>query len=131
MTLAEKQQEFIDLFNELGEWPNRFTYLMAIGDEMQPMPAHLVMPENKISGCMSNSYFCCTYIDNVAHIYGQSNASIPSGIIAVIHDIFNGCSRDEIRATIINFHTETKLIESLTPARAGALEQMITKILSS
>ena len=129
MTLQEKQQEFIDLFNELGEWPNRFNYLIALADELTSMPAHLIMPETKIQNCVSQTYFACTYIDGKAHIYGKSNAAIPAGIIKVMHELFNGRYRSEIHETLINFHTETKLIEHLTPARAGALAQMIERIL--
>ena len=129
MNLTQKQQDFTDLFNSLGEWPNRFNYLMALADELPPMPAHMVIPENKIAGCISQTYFCCTYIDEVAHIYGKSNACIPAGLISVIKEIFQGCTRQDIYDTVINFHFQTDLIHHLTPARAGALTQMLYRLL--
>ena len=128
MSLLDKQQEFIDLFNDLGEWNDKFDYLIHLSDELQVMPANMVVPENKIQGCTSQTYFCCTYLNDLAHIYGQSNAAIPSGIITVVKELFQGATRTEIQQAVINFHTETQLLAHLTPARAGALEQMILRL---
>jgi len=129
MNLADRQSDFVSLLNGLGEWPNRFTYLMSLSDELNPMPEHMVVPANKIAGCMSNTYFCCTYIDGVAHIYGRSNSCIPAGLIQVVKEIFQGATRDEIYDTLIDFHFRTDLIHHLTPARYGALLQMLYLLL--
>ena len=129
MTLEEKQQEFVDMFNDLGEWHDKFDYLILLSDEQQPMPAHMVIPENKIQGCVSQTYFCCTYLNDVAHIYGQSNACIPSGLIAVVKELFQGYTRQEIHDTVIKFHTDTELLQHLSPARSGALLQILSRII--
>lgn len=121
-----KQQEFINLFNSLDNWQEKFNYLIALGDELQPMPQHLRTTENLIKGCQSRTYFCATFTNDVLHIYGDSNAAIPAGLVAVMHHLFNGCTKEELPE--IDFHVKTDLIKQLSLTRADGLLQMIDRL---
>jgi cysteine desulfuration protein SufE len=121
-----KQQEFVDLFNSFENWQDKFDYLILLGDELQTMPQHLRIPENLIKGCQSRTYFCTTFTNDVLHIYGCSNASIPAGLVAVMHHLFNGCTKDDL--SVIDFHIKTDLVKQLSPRRADGLVQMIERI---
>lgn len=129
MTLQQRQEDFISVFNDLFDWKDRFDYLVLIGDELPPMPGHLRVPVNCLQGCISQTYFSASYVNDRLQIEGYSNAAIPAGIIAVIREIFQGCTRQELYDCKIDFHFRTDLIHHLTPARSGILLQMLYKII--
>jgi cysteine desulfuration protein SufE len=129
MTLEEKQNEFVELFNLLGSWQERFQYLIEIGYELPDMPEHLKTKETLIYPCHSRTYFHVSVWEGIIYIQGWSNATIPSGMIMMLKNIFEGVSLEELRDTDINFHIKTNLIHNITGQRRAALYEMINRIL--
>lgn len=129
MTLQERQSEFINMFGLLGSWQEKFQYLIEIGTELPEMPEQLKTRKNLISPCASRTFFHVSAPEGKIHIEGWSNASIPSGIIMMLKNIFEGCTPEDIRETEINFHIKTDLKYNLTVQRRTALDEMIDRIL--
>lgn len=128
-TLEEKQNEFVDLFNMLGSWQERFQYLIEIGYELPEMPEPLKIQSTLIKPCGSRTYFHVSAPEGVIHIEGWSNAVIPSGMIMMLKNIFEGSTPDEVKETEINFHIKTDLRYNITGQRRASLEEMIDRIL--
>ncbi|MDU1892841.1 MAG: SufE family protein [Dysgonomonas sp.] len=129
MTLREKQSEFIELFNALGSWQERFQYLIDLGAELPELPEHQQCPSTQIMSCTSRTFFLATITFGKINIQGCSNASIPSGLIAIIREIFHGCKVEDLRQTAVDFHIKTDLINNLTEQRKAGLLEMINRIL--
>lgn len=127
MTLQDKQNGFIDMFNSLGSWQERFQYLIDSGCELPEMPEHIKVPATRITSCSSKTFFYPSFHEGVLNIQGWSNSAIPSGLIAIIKEIFAGSTKQELLTIEINFHTETKLLENLTGLRAAGLLEMIER----
>lgn len=127
MTHAET--EFLNDFLLIESIAERFNYLIALGEELPPMPEELKITPNRILACTSRTYFTAFYTDGKLHINGWSNAAVPGGIIAMLHTVYNGCTREET-AGIREFIRRTDLLSNLTPARQEALKEMINRILS-
>lgn len=127
MTLQDKQNGFIDMFNSLGSWQERFQYLIDSGSELPEMPEHIKVPATRITSCSSKTFFYPSFHKGVLDIQGWSNSAIPSGLIAIIKEIFAGSTQQELLTIEINFHTETKLLENLTGLRAAGLLEMIER----
>lgn len=125
MTLQERQTEFIELFNSLGSWPDRFQYIIELGYELPDMPEHLKNQSTLIQQCASRTYFQVSAPGGIIHIEGWSNASIPSGIIMMLKNIFEGSTLEELKEVEINFHILTELIDNMTLQRRASLEVMI------
>lgn len=133
MTLKEKQSQFIELFNLLESWQERFQYLIEIGSGLPEMPERLKNRSTLIQQCTSRTYFGVSVVEGRIFIQGWSNASIPSGMIMLLINIFQGISVDELwKAKIegsIDFHIKTNLINNLTEPRKASLLEMINRIL--
>lgn len=129
MTLKERQSEFVELFNGLVSWQERFQYLIDLGDELPEMPEHQRSAHTRIE-CRSQTFFCASVSDGIIYIAGWSNAAIPSGLIALLRQLFDGCHIDEVHHTAIDFHTQTRLIDNMTEQRKSALNEMINRILT-
>ena len=128
MTLTEKQMQFVELFLSMESWNERFQYLIDAGSVLPDMPGHLKCEATRIQSCTSRTYFRAFWSGGVIRIEGWSNASIPAGLIAVIKDIFDGCTAGELMGTDINFHTETGLLQNLTEQRKAGLLEMTTRL---
>lgn len=120
------QIEFIELFNSLGSWQDKFQYLIDLGSELPEMPEHLKNRSTLISACNSRTYFRVTTPEGIIHIEGWSNASIPSGMIMILKTIFDGISIKDL--PVIDFHLKTELIDNLTKQRKAALYEMINRV---
>lgn len=122
------QSEFIELFDSLGSWPERFQYLIDLGCELPEMPEHLRVRETQILSCTSRTYFLAAAPDGIVSIQGWSNATIPSGLIGVIKELFDGSRIDELKHTAIDFHIRTGLIHNLTEQRKAGLLEIIDRL---
>ena len=127
-TLKERQDEFIELFNSLETWQERFQYLIETGYELPEMLEHLKTQSTLIKPCGSRTFFHVSATEGKIHIEGWSNATIPSGMIMMLKNIFDGSTLDEIRNTEIDFHIRTDLRNNLTGQRRASLEEMINRI---
>lgn len=128
MTGKQKQTEAIELFNSLASWTERFQYLIDLGMQLPEMPQHLRVRDTQILSCTSRTYFLPTVQQGLIRIQGWSNAAIPAGIIAFIGELFDGSSIDQLRATDIDFHIRTNLIDNLTQQRRDGLLEMIERL---
>lgn len=127
--LIDRQLQFIETFAQLGTWQNRFQYLIELGESLPEMPEHLKIATTRIQGCISRTFFHASVLDGIVRIHGWSNASIPSGLIAMIREIFDGVSVEDLRLLpAITFHTDSGLLDNLTGQREVALIEMLEKL---
>ncbi len=129
MTLQEKQNEFIEMFDSLGSWQERFQYLIDTGSNLPDMPEHIKVPATRINSCTSKTFFYPSIKEGVIDIQGWSNSAIPSGLISILKNIFEGFTSEDIQTIEINFHIKTKLMENLSGQRRSGLQEMIERLI--
>lgn len=127
-TLAERQTEFVEFFNEMDSWQDRFNYLIEIGAELPEIPGHLKTLDTLIPFCQSRTYFHVSTLDGKIRIEGWSNSSIVSGLIAMLKLVFDGGNVTELEDLTIDLMVEAKLVDSMTQQRNATLHAMILKI---
>ena len=127
--LNKKAVDFLQDFNSLEEWKDKFDFLIALGDEMDRIPAQLETEHTRIKNCISRTYFYASLQDDKLTISGSSNAAIPKGLITMLQKSFNSCNKDEIKS-ITEFINQTELLIHLSPARKAGLSEMIDIIVN-
>ena len=128
MNLAERQNQFVELFAGMPSWQERFQYLIDIGAQLPELPASRRTPAVRVFRCLSQTFFSPSVVDGVIRIEGWSNATIPSGLIALIREIFDGVPLSELRQDHIYFHTDSLLAANLTGQRREALADMLERV---
>jgi cysteine desulfuration protein SufE len=109
-------------------WQERFTYIIECGDSLSAECPQALLPY-RIAGCQSRSCFMTeTWGDTHLHVAGWSNSCVMRGLIALILEMFEGVTMEELRATDIDFHTKSGLTDNLTPQRRAALAEIINRI---
>ena len=113
--------EVVEIFDILGDWDQRYQYLVELGEKLPAMPEEYRTGENKVKGCMSQVWVKA-YRDardpNHIHYYGDCDTSIIKGVLALLIQLLDGKTVEEIEALDVDeFFRRLKLDENLSPNR--------------
>lgn len=134
MTAAEKpsldavQDEIVAEFSAFDEWMDRYSYLIDLGKNLEPMDAGQKTDSNRIKGCQSQVWVYPQRQNGRIVFQADSDAAITKGIIALLVRVLSGRSPEEIANADLRFISEIGLQENLSPTRSNGLVAMITQM---
>jgi len=113
--------DFVEIFELLGDWEQRYEYLDELGEKLASMPKAYMLEENKVKGCMSNVYLFA-YRDNndptKVYFYGDCDTATIRGLVALLIDLCNGKTVAEIQQIDMDeIFARLSLAEHLSPNR--------------
>jgi cysteine desulfuration protein SufE len=126
--------EIVDNFALLEEWDDRYRYLIELGRGLSPLPARDRSEPHKVQGCASQVWLATTVHPNgrggpILTFFGDSDAHIVRGLIAILFAMFSGKRADEILSTdAIAVFEQLGLREHLTPQRSNGFRSMVERI---
>ncbi|WP_193371459.1 SufE family protein [Pelagibius marinus] len=131
-SIDSRIEELIGNFSFLDDWEDRFRYLIDLGRKLEPMDEALKTEETKVRGCTSQVWI----VDEVRpgspptlHFIADSDAHIVKGLIAVLMEIYDGRTPEEILAADIKGAIGKLGFEQhLSPNRANGLFSMVERI---
>ena len=113
--------EIVDIFELLGDWDQRYAYLVELGEQMPEMPAVDKTEANKVKGCMSQVWIRAYADDNDAeriNYHGDCDTSIIKGVLALLIQMASGSTLEEIeKLDVDEFFERLELDEHLSPNR--------------
>lgn len=89
--------EIVDIFDLLGDWDQRYQYLIELGENLPAMPDRLKTDDNKVRGCMSQVWITAYIDDGQVRFYGDSDTSVIKGILALLISLCDGLTVRQIR----------------------------------
>jgi len=92
-------EELADTFELLGDWEERYRYLIDLGRKLPAMPMEEHDDAHKVRGCMSQVWLAHTRRDgppSTLDFRGDSDAHIVKGLIAVLLGLTSGRTPREI-----------------------------------
>jgi cysteine desulfuration protein SufE len=113
--------DIVDIFELLGDWDERYRYLVEIGEQLPPMPETLKTDTNKVRGCMSQVWVSA--FRDEAHpkkirFHGDCDTSIIKGVLALLIQLATGHSAPEIEQLDVDeLFARLSLDEHLSPNR--------------
>ncbi len=114
-------RDIVDIFELLGDWDQRYQYLVELGEQLPPMPEHLKTDDNKVKGCMSQvwiSPYSDEYDPECYHYFGDCDTATIKGVLALLIQLVDGKTAEEIRQLDVDrFFSELKLYDHLSPNR--------------
>lgn len=93
--------ELAETFEMLGDWEERYRYLIELGRKLPPMPEAEHDEAHKVRGCMSQVWLAHTRHDGppaTLEFRGDSDAHIVKGLIALLLALTSGRTPREILA---------------------------------
>ena len=92
-------EELADTFELLGEWEERYRYIIELGRKLPPMPDEEHDDAHKVRGCMSQVWLAHTRHEGppvTLEFRGDSDAHIVKGLIALLLGLTSGRTPQEI-----------------------------------
>jgi cysteine desulfuration protein SufE len=131
--MADIVQELDDLaaeFDVLGDWEERYRYVIDLGRELRPLTDAERSDANKVRGCASQVWLVTEpQDDGTLRFRGDSDAHIVRGLIAVLLRLFSGRAPDEILTFDAKAAFEQLgLSGALSAQRSNGLASMVARI---
>lgn len=130
----ESIQDIIDTFDLLGDWDQRYQYLVEIGERLPPMDAADKIDLNRVMECMSTVHVVAKLSTDDAetgliHFDGDCDTAIIKGVVALMVGLFSGKSPAEIEALDVDELFEgLQLEEHLSPNRHVGVYAIVNKM---
>lgn len=128
MTITEIQNEIIEEFAGLGEWMERYNYLIDLGKNLPMIDQAFRNDEYLIRGCQSRVWLNAELVDGLVRYTADSDAIITKGIAALMIRVFTGHTPDEILKADLGFIDVIGLKEHLSPTRSNGMVSMINQM---
>ena len=125
-------EKLISNFELLGDWEERYGYLIDLGKKLPSLPDTEKTEDNRVHGCQAMVWMILEpdpERPSALRIRADSDAFIVRGLIAVLQMIFNSRTPDEILATDAKTTlTKLGLDKHLSPTRKNGLFAMVERI---
>jgi cysteine desulfuration protein SufE len=127
--------EIRDNFALLDDWDDRYRYVIELGRTLTPMPESEHSAANKVQGCASQVWLS-KHVDHggtepVLTYFGDSDAHIVRGLVAILLTLYSGRTpREILAADALSVFDELGFREHLTPQRSNGLRSMVERIRS-
>lgn len=122
------QDEIVASFRLFPEWLDRYQYLIDLGRKLPPLAEEEKTDDKLLAGCQSRVWLYLEGDAGRVTIRANSDAAIVSGLIALLIQVYSGCSARQIVDTEPRFIQEIGLADHLSPTRANGLHAMLNAI---
>ena len=122
--------DLADEFELLGDWEERYRYVIELGKELAPLTDAERSEDNKVRGCASQVWLVTQpQADGTLVFKGDSDAHIVSGLVAIMLRLYSG----RAPADIVAFDAKEAmdrlgLSEALSSQRSNGLKSMVARI---
>jgi cysteine desulfurase/selenocysteine lyase len=128
----EAADELLETFDFLGDWRERYQYIVELGEKLPPLPPEAKTEATRVYGCQSTVHMIARKRPGTADtidFLADSDADLVRGLIAILQRVFSGQSAP----AILNFDVETffkklGLDQHLTLGRRNGLASMVQRV---
>ncbi len=129
-TIDRALDDLRDEFEVLGDWEERYRYVIDLGRELAPLSDAERSDLNKVRGCASQVWLVRDGGDDGRLLFrGDSDAHIVRGLIAILLRLYSGRTPDEILAfDATQAFATLGLVGALSQQRSNGLASMVERI---
>lgn len=98
MTQDNSFTEIQETLSLLGDWEERYAFLIDLGRKLPPYPESLRDDAHKVPGCTSQVWMAYRWDGKTLHMDVDSDAHLVKGLLAVLMALYNNKTSDEITA---------------------------------
>ena len=122
--------ELVDEFDLLGDWEERYRYVIELGKDLAPLTDGERTDTYKVRGCASQVWLVTEALDDgKLGFCGDSDAHIVSGLIAILLRLYSGRTPADILAFDAKAAFEKLgLAGALSAQRSNGLASMVERI---
>ena len=131
-----KKETYINLFKQIEKLRNsddpkrKYEYILWLGKKLKVPDSNILIPENKVQGCVSEVFVKAIFQEGKLFWEGYSDALITKGLLAFLISGLNELTPKEVININKNFIEDTGLKKSLTPSRSNGFLNILLKMQS-
>ena len=132
----KKKETYIKLFKLVDKLKNsddpkrKYEYILWLGKKLKIPNDSILIPENKVQGCVSEVFVKACFLDGKLYWEGYSDALITRGLLAFLINGMNELTPKEVINMDSKFIEDTGLKASLTPSRSNGFLNILLKMQS-
>ena len=126
--MKEQSTQIIEEFSFLNSWEEKYEYLIGLGAEIPELDSSLKVDGNLMRGCQSKVWLISKYNNGKLYFYGDSDALITKGLVALVLRLYSNATAGEIINTELDVFEKIGLKKHLSMNRANGLNIMIETI---
>lgn len=128
-SMAETLEDLAAEFDLLGDWEERYRYVIELGRELAPLTEAERSDANKVRGCASQVWLVTEPEGGALHFRGDSDAHIVRGLVAILLRLYSGRTPGEILAFDAKAAFDSLgLAGALSSQRSNGLFSMVGRI---
>ena len=125
--------ELADEFELLGDWEERYRYVIDLGKDLAPLSDSERSDANKVRGCASQVWIVPRITGDGPgaqfDFQGESDAMIVRGLIAILHALYAGLSVAEVgQVDAVAELGRLGLNDHLSSQRSNGLRAMVQRV---
>ena len=128
MTINEIQDQIVEDFAFFEDWMEKYEYIIDLGKHLPLIDESKKIDQNLIKGCQSRVWLDAEAVDENIRFTADSDAVITKGIIALLIQVLNNQSAEEIAKSDLYFIDKIGLKEHLSPTRSNGLLSMVKQM---
>jgi cysteine desulfurase/selenocysteine lyase len=129
---AAAAEELAEVFEFFDDWPDRYQYLIELGQDLPPLPEYFKTEANRVRGCQSTVFFAMRRRPGTADVFeflGDSDADLVRGLIGLLQRVYSGQKAADVLAfDVEGFFARLGLDQHLTLGRRNGLASMVQRI---
>ena len=132
----ENKETYINLFKQVEKLKNsddpkrKYEYILWLGKKLKVPNNTILIPENKVQGCISEVFVKASFQEGKLYWEGYSDALITKGLLAFLISGMNELTPKEVVNIDSKFIEDTGLKASLTPSRSNGFLNILLKMQS-
>lgn len=126
--MKERIEKIKERFLQYSDWEDRYKELIQLGKSLESYPEDKRDEKYKVKGCQSQVWLYPEVKDGRVFFYGDSDAVLVKGIVALLLNVYSDATPAEILATKPEFLKEVGITEHLSMNRSNGLAAMMKQI---
>ena len=132
----KNKEIYINLFKQVEKLKNskdpkrKYEYILWLGKKLKVPNDSVLVPENKVQGCVSEVFVKASFQEGKLYWEGYSDALITKGLLAFLISGMNELTPYEVVNIDRKFIEDTGLKASLTPSRSNGFLNILLKMQS-
>ena len=125
-----KLSKLVDKLKNSDDPKRKYEYILWLGKKLKVPDGNILIPENKVKGCVSEVFVKANFQGGKLYWEGYSDALITKGLLAFLINGLDDLTPNEVLKIDKKFIEETGLKASLTPSRANGFLNILLKMQS-
>lgn len=129
MLITEKIEKIKNDFPKSTDWEKKYETIIEYGKKWPGMPIEQKIDDLKVKGCQSQVWIKAELTnDKRIRFYGDSDAIIVKGLVAIVLSVYSMETPDVILKTEPDFLRDIGFDSGLSPSRSNGLFSMIKQV---